>query len=96
MEISPASAIGATPHSESTRLLSAKTLALLCVPRLSGTVVSCMALLICPLATCTVTFDGPVFGSPAAVAVRLVTRIVVHPESGHMEGSEAAAGLLGL
>ena len=94
--MSPASASGATPHNESTRLLSASTLALLVVPRPSGTVVSCMALLMCPLAVCIVTCDGPVFGSPAAVAVRLVTRIVEHPKSAHMEGPEAAAGLPGL
>ena len=96
MEIRPASAIGATPHNESTRLLSTKTLALLCASRSSGTVVSWMALLMCPLATCTVTFDGPVIESLIAFAVRSVTRIVEHPESAHMEGPAAAAGLPGL
>ena len=96
IEMRPTFAMGAIPQSKSISLSFSKTLALLCGPTSNGTVVSFVALLLCPLATCTMTLDGPVFGSRAASAVLFLTRIVKNPESAHMDGPESAAGLLGL
>ena len=88
--------MGVMLQSKSTSLLFPMTLALLCSPRSNGTVVLLMALLICQLATRTVTVDAYMFGSTAALAVLFVTRIVEHPELAHMEASVSTASLLGL
>ena len=90
------SAMGVILQSESISLLFPKTLTLLCCSRSKGTALLLMALLTCPIATCTVTLYGSMFGSLAASAVLFVTRIVKHHELAHIDEPESVTSLLEL